>query len=102
MQAARVAKIGARQLANIASGAAHSSRRPILGTLFKVLAKATERRVCNFNTQNLANTAWAFATASQSDALLFEALAKAAERCVCNFNAQELANTAWAFATASQ
>ena len=100
VQAARVAKIGARQLANIASGAAHSSRRPILVTLFKVLAKATERRVCNFNAQAFANTGWAFVTASQSDALLFKALAKAAKRRMCNFNAQDFANTVWAFATA--
>ena len=52
--------------------------------------------------QDLANTAWAFATASQSDAQLFAALARAAERRLGDFNVQELANTAWAFATASQ
>ena len=54
------------------------------------------------NAQRLANTAWAFATADQSDALMFAALAKAAMRRVGEFNAQGPANTAWAFATAYQ
>ena len=58
--------------------------------------------VGDFDAQELANTAWAFATASQSDALVFAVLAKAAKLCVGDFDAQELANTAWAFATASQ
>ena len=34
----------------------------------------------DFNPQDLANTAWAFATLRQLDALLFTALARAAER----------------------
>ena len=52
--------------------------------------------------QELANTAWALATASESDAQLFAALARASERRLGDFNVQELANTAWAFATAGQ
>ena len=56
--------------------------------------------MADFNTQNLANTAWAFATASQPVAQLFTKLAKSAERRMADFNAQDLANTAWAFATA--
>ena len=52
--------------------------------------------------QNLANTAWAFETASQQDAQLFAALARAVELCPDDFDVQHLANTAWAFATASQ
>ena len=51
----------------------------------------------NFNAQELANTAWAFARAGQSNAQLFTTLASAAEWCVANFNAQGLANTEWAF-----
>ena len=47
------------------------------------------------------NTAWASATADQSDAPLFVALAKEPERCVGQLVEQGLANTAWAFATAS-
>ena len=54
------------------------------------------------NLQNLANTAWAFATAGHMDASLFGALATAAQRCMVAFNSQALANTAWAFATARQ
>ena len=56
----------------------------------------------DFNVQNLANTAWALATAGQNDVLLFAALATAAERRMGDFKAQNLANTAWAFVTASQ
>ena len=63
---------------------------------------ASERRVGDFNAQSLANTAWAFATAGQSDAQLFVALAMAVEQCVSDFDMQALANTAWALATASQ
>ena len=54
-----------------------------------------ERRVGNFNAQELANTAWTFATVDQSDALIFIALARAAEQRMTNFNPQNLANTAW-------
>ena len=61
-----------------------------------------ERRVGDLNAQELANTAWAFATADQSDQLVFAALARAAEWRVGEFNAQELANTAWAFLTVGE
>ena len=53
------------------------------------------------NVQNLANTAWAFATASQQDAQLFAALARVSELRLGDFDVRYLANTAWAFATAS-
>ena len=66
------------------------------------LARAVERRMGDFTAQALANTAWAFVTASQSDAQLLAALARAAEWRVSGFNVQSLANTAWAFATTSQ
>merc|ERR1712151_1433782 len=67
--------------------------------MFAVLAKADERRIGDFNAQNLANTAWAFATAGFPHAELFAVLAKAAERRIGDFNAQGLADIAWAFAT---
>ena len=54
----------------------------------------------DFNSQNLANTAWAFATVGHKDERLFSTLAAAAERRTMDFNSQNLANTAWAFATA--
>ena len=50
-----------------------------LGALFAVLAKEAGRRVGEFNAQDLANTAWAFAEADQLDVPLLEALARAAE-----------------------
>ena len=64
--------------------------------------RAAELRLGDLKVQYLANTAWAFATASQSDAQLFAALANMAELRPSNFNMQSLANTAWGFATASQ
>ena len=63
---------------------------------------AAEQRMSDFNSQNLANAAWAFATADQSDASLFAALATAAEQRMGDFNSQGLANAAWAFAMADQ
>ena len=52
-----------------------------------------------FNSQNLANTGWAFAPLGHKDERLFSTLAAAAEQRIRHFNSQELANTAWAFAT---
>ena len=46
--------------------------------LFAALARAAERCMHEFNAQGLANTAWAFATLGQLDALMFVALARAA------------------------
>ena len=64
MQAARTGDIGAREIANIAYGAARSSEGKQMGVLFVALASAAaEWRMTDFNSQNLANTAWAFATA---------------------------------------
>merc|ERR1711971_1165322 len=51
------------------------------------------------NPQDLANTAWAFATLAYRDAELFGALAQEAKQRVGEFNPQKLANTAWAFAS---
>ena len=48
----------------------------------------------DFKLQDLANTAWAFATVKQLDEKLFRALAREAERRLNEFKAQELANTA--------
>ena len=64
--------------------------------LFAARAKiAATWCVPDFNVQGLANTVWAFATASQSDAQLFAALARMAELRPSSFNVQSLANTAW-------
>ena len=67
----------------------------MLRILVAALATAAERRLSNFNPQNVANTAWAFATANYRDEKLFAALAIAAEQRLSEFNPQEVANTAW-------
>ena len=54
--------------------------------LFAALAKEAERRVVDFNPQELANTAWAFATLGQADAQLSTTLAREAERRVGDLN----------------
>ena len=52
-----------------------------------------------FNAQDVANTAWAFAMINRPGEKLFTVLAKAAKQRVSEFDAQGLANTAWALAT---
>ena len=66
----------------------------MLSLLFAVLARAAERWLSEFNAQNVANKAWAFATMNYRDEKLFAALAIAAERRLSEFNSQELANMA--------
>ena len=48
----------------------------------------------DFSAQGLATSAWALATAQQSDAKLFEMLALTAQRRIEGFSEQDLANTA--------
>ena len=48
--------------------------------LFKSLARAAVQRVSEFNTQNLANSAWAFATVNWRDEKLFTAFAREREK----------------------
>ena len=64
-----------------------------------MLAKAAERRIGDFNAEDVANTAWAFATAGFPNEELFAVLAKAASRRIGDFATQDVAITAWAFAT---
>ena len=47
--------------------------------LFTALATAAERRMSEFKPQELASTAWAFATVKQQQENLFTGLARAAE-----------------------
>jgi len=49
--------------------------------------------------EDVANTAWSFATVKCRDEKLFAALALAAQQRHSDFHPQEIANTAWAFAT---
>ena len=55
--------------------------------LFAALAKEARQLLDQFNTQDLANTAWAFATVSQLNVVLFAVLARLMERRVSEFNA---------------
>ena len=71
----------------------------LMSRLCLAVAKVMERRVSEFNSQELANTTWAFATVKHREDKLFTALARTAERRMSDFNAQGLANTAWACAT---
>ena len=66
------------------------------------MARAGEQWLSEFNAQNVANSAWALATANHQDEELFAALARAADRRLSDFNAQGVANSPWAFATANR
>ena len=66
--------------------------------LFSMLAAAAEQRMRDFNSQGVANTAWAFAKVGHNKERLFIALAVAAERRMRDFNLQGLVNSTWAFA----
>ena len=69
--------------------------------LFAALAQEAERRISDFKPQELANTAWAFATAGHAAPALLDAIATEAVRGdLRDFTPQNLANTAWAFAGA--
>jgi len=63
------------------------------------LAEAASLRVAQFNPQDLAMIAWAFATAGHQAPALFEALAVEAAPRLEEFNPQNLASIAWTFAT---
>ena len=67
-----------------------------MGALFMALARAAaaEQPMRDFNSQALANTAWAFATVGHKDERLFSTLAAAAKQRKMGFNPQELASTA--------
>merc|ERR1712232_1446527 len=54
-------------------------------------------RANEFDTEDLANTAWAYAKAGQFDAPMFSALAVVAQRRASEFNTQDFASIAWAF-----
>ena len=103
MRNAKAGELGARGLANVVYGASLSACSfKQLGKLFEASARETERRVSEFNAQDIANTVWAFAKVKLLDEKLFAALAREAERRVRELNAQDLANMAWAFAKVNQ
>jgi len=61
--------------------------------LFDAIAASAEGRVERFIAQNLANTAWAFATASHRAPRLLDAVAREAARRAEEFKPQELVRT---------
>ena len=105
-RAAMKGHFGSRALANVAYGAASvwksvgvgkSGRFGVsLSELLAAIAKEAKQCLHESNAQDLANTAWAFATVGQKDELLFNVVARMAERHLDQFNARELAITAWA------
>ena len=82
----------------MAYGAACSGRGASIGLLFAALARAVEQQVRASKAQQLANTAWAFATVKQSYEKPLTNLARAAERRLSSFNDPEEAKVTLAFA----
>ena len=58
-----------------------------------------KQRLGEYKPQDLANKAWAFATANHRDEKLIAALAVAVTRRLSELKSQNVASTAWAFAT---
>ena len=96
-RAARVQAAGARQ-----HGVGVRDGRHAAPALLDAIAEEAARRgLRDFKPQELANTAWAYATAGHAAPALLDAIAEeAAGRGLRDFKPQELANTAWAYATA--
>ena len=65
IQAAEKGMLEGRELANVCYGVAFSSKGKLLGALNAALVRAAERRMHEFNAQELANTAWAFGKLGQ-------------------------------------
>ena len=94
---------GARQLSNVAHGAAKCrlmELRVETSALLATVAEAAVPRLRDFTSQGLANTVWAFATAGHAAPELLDAIAAVMAQRLREFSHQELANTAWAFAVA--
>ena len=83
-----------------AEGVSGAAPSPSTKKLFGAVSKQSARLAAEGDTQHLANTVWAFATAGVASPELFEAVARQSRRLAEDGNAQDLAITAWAFATA--
>ena len=77
--AAGAEEIEARELANVVYGAALSGMGMCLGVMFAAFGGVVEQHLGNCKTQQLANTAWAFATVDLSAELLLAVLARVVE-----------------------
>eukprot|EP00965_Chrysotila_dentata_P066696 2208205-Pleurochrysis_carterae.AAC.1 len=98
---AKQGKMRSRGLANVAYAVARTTKKPDQRSvkLLGVLAHTSAGSIGQFNPQELANTAWAYATVGHASPALFEAVSRASMASIGQFNPQDLANTAWAFAT---
>ena len=97
-EALREEGIEAYTIATIAHKAARIVRGKLMTRLFVALAITAGDHIRDFNSQDLANTAWAFTTVGHKDKELFAAFTAATEQRITDFNSQALANTAFAFA----
>ena len=95
-------ELGPREVASTAHALAKA--RLHRGTpwemVWEPLPMAASAGLREMKPQELANTAWAFATVGHSEPSLFDELAGVAGAQLDDFNSQALANTAWAYATA--
>jgi RAP domain len=66
--------------------------------LLDAIARAVQVHIDHFTPQQLANTAWSFATMNHKAPLLFESIARALQVRIDHYNAQDLAIIAWSFA----
>ncbi|KAK9831465.1 hypothetical protein WJX81_008090 [Elliptochloris bilobata] len=77
------------------------------GACLAALVKQAQKELPRFNSQNLANTAWALATMRVDEPALMSSIAGVVSTRLANsgatiFNIQELANLCWAFAKAKE
>ena len=102
-EAALSGQLAGRELANVMYGLARCRipEGPARPGLLDVLTVAAATRLRELKPQELANTAWALATAGHPAPRLFDAIALVASSRAASCNPQELSNMVWAFATLS-
>jgi len=91
---------GTQELANIMHAMAKAHYTPTNPLVLGPLEQHTEALADTFNTQDVANTIWAYATMGREPgAGLMRVLEGRAEALAGTFKAQGVANTLWAYAT---
>jgi very-short-patch-repair endonuclease len=91
---------GVREVANIVHALAKMrASGDDVDAILNATDNDAEWLVANGNSQEIANTAWAFATLNTPAPNLFKKIEERASFLVENGKPQEIANTAWAFAT---
>lgn len=94
-------ELGTRSLSNTAHGLASARiwSRPPWSTVWEQLAACATNQSAQYQPQNLANLAWAYATVGHKAPPLFEMIEGEARERVSEFAAQGLTNLAWAYAS---